>query len=244
MTQRQEIADSIRGLHFLPVAVPLFDSLPDVVFFVKDTEARYVAVNKTLVGRCGVDAKENLIGKTALEVFPSPMGRRYYEEDQQVLTQGSSLLDVLELHLYTQGGSGWCITTKLPLEDESGTTIGIVGISNDVHAPEAQDTGYRELAEAVRHIQGNFADALRLDSLANLCGLSVYQFEQRMKKVFQITAGQFISKTRIDAACRMLKSGEDSIADVALSCGFSDQSAFTRQFKATTGLTPSEYRRP
>jgi PAS domain S-box-containing protein len=243
MTEHQEIMDRINELHFLPVAVPLFDSLPDVVFFVKDTKARYVAVNKTLVRRCGVDAKEELIGKTALEVFPSPMGRRYYEEDQQVLTQGSSLLDVLELHLYAQGGSGWCITTKLPLKDQSGTVIGIVGISNDVHVPEAQHTGYRELAEAVRHIQGHFEETLRLDSLANLCGLSVYQFEQRMKKVFQLTAGQFINKTRIDAACRMLKSGESPIADIALACGFSDQSAFTRQFKATAGLTPSEYRR-
>jgi AraC-like DNA-binding protein len=41
----------------------------------------------------------------------------------------------------------------------------------------------------------------------------------------------------------MLEREKMPIVEVALACGFSDQSAFTRQFKTTTGLTPSEYRR-
>ena len=234
---------AIDGLRFLSVAEPLFDSLPHVVFFVKDREARYRAVNQTLVRRCGVDAKSDLIGKTVLEVFPTLLGRCYYEQDEEVLNDGAALRDLLELHLYVQGGPGWCITTKLPLRDEAGAVVGIVGVSDDIHAPAAQESGYRELAEAVHHIQTHFGDPLRADALADMCGLSVYQYEQRMKKVFQLTAGQFINKTRIDAACRMLKRETGSIVDIALACGFSDQSAFTRQFKSTSGLTPTEYRR-
>ncbi len=42
-------------LGFLPVAEPLFDALPDVVFFVKDLQARYVTVNQTLMRRCGCE---------------------------------------------------------------------------------------------------------------------------------------------------------------------------------------------
>ncbi|MBT3296034.1 MAG: AraC family transcriptional regulator [Verrucomicrobia bacterium] len=230
-------------LGFLPVAELLFDALPDVVFFVKDLQAHYVTVNQTLMRRCGCESKQALIGRTAQDLFPGPMGRRYTEEDEAVLRDGSALRDRLQLHLYLQGGPGWCITTKLPLRDADGAIIGLVGVSNDVHMPAEQAGGYRELAKAVRFIQARFADPLRLDGLATLCGLSVYQFEQRMKKLFQLTAGQFINKTRIENACCLLMERATPVADVALACGFSDQSAFTRQFKATTGLTPTEYRR-
>ena len=49
--------------------------------------------------------------------------------------------------------------------------------------------------------------------------------------------------TRIDAACDRLRLSAQPIAEIALHCGFYDQSAFTRQFKAVTGLTPGQYRK-
>ena len=222
---------------------PLFDALPDVVFFVKDRDARYLCVNQTLVRRCGSETKADLIGRTCQDVFEGPMGAGYLEQDQHILRGDGALRDVLELHLYARGGPGWCITTKLPLHDSEGKIIGIVGVSNDIHVSVSQDRRYAELAKGVDFIRQHYDDALRLDSLAELCGLSAYQFEERMKKVFQLTVGQFIAKTRIDAACRSLEQGSSSIADVAVTCGFADQSAFTRQFKATTGMTPTDYRK-
>jgi AraC-like DNA-binding protein len=78
--------------------------------------------------------------------------------------------------------------------------------------------------------------------LAAGAGLSEYQFEERIRKIFQITAGQLIQKTRMEVAVRRLRETDEPIATVALDCGYSDQSAFTRQFRQTTGLSPSEYR--
>jgi AraC-like DNA-binding protein len=59
--------------------------------------------------------------------------------------------------------------------------------------------------------------------------------------VFQLTPQQYMIKLRIEMAMRLLR-GEGSIAGIGQRCGFSDQSAFARQFKATVGMTPSEYR--
>ena len=56
-------------------AVELFDCLPDVVFFAKDTAGRYLAVNRTLVQRLGLKEKADLIGRTASDVFPAPLGQ-------------------------------------------------------------------------------------------------------------------------------------------------------------------------
>jgi PAS domain S-box-containing protein len=220
----------------------LFDQIPDMVFFMKDAEARYTVVNQTLVNRCGVGAKEDLIGKTVLDIFPSPLGEGYYEQDGEVLAKGTPVRDLLELHLYVRGEAGWCITNKIPVEDDDGTVTGLIGISKDLHLPASQARGYRELAESIRFIQVHYSETLKVEELARMSSLSEYQYERRMKKAFQLTAGQFITKTRVEAACELLRATEKQIVDVAVECGFYDQSAFSRQFKATTGLTPSGYR--
>jgi AraC-like DNA-binding protein len=220
----------------------LFDRIPDIVFFMKDRCARYTVVNQTLVDRCGVGGKGDLLGKTVLDIFPRPLGQGYFEQDREVLESGTHIRDLLELHLYIRGEAGWCITNKLPIESEDGAITGLIGISKDLHVPAREAQGYRELADSIRFIQSHYGEPLRVDELSGMSSLSEYQYEQRMKKVFQMTAGQFITKTRVEAACEILRSTDKSIADVAVACGFYDQSAFTRQFKATTGLTPGKYR--
>ena len=54
---------------------------------------------------------------------------------------------------------------------------------------------------------------------------------------------QLITKTRITAGSRLLRETDAAIAEIALDCGFSDHSAFTRAFRAVTGLSPTEHRR-
>ncbi|MCG8457617.1 MAG: PAS domain-containing protein, partial [Holophagales bacterium] len=66
----------------------LFDRMPDVVFFVKDRQGRYAAVNQTLLERCAVSAKRELIGRTTAEIFDPPLGGRFLEQDRQVLEAG------------------------------------------------------------------------------------------------------------------------------------------------------------
>lgn len=221
----------------------LFDQIPDMVFFVKDREARYTVVNQTLVDRCGLGGKEDLLGRTVLDIFPAPLGEAYHEQDRGVIETGAPVTDLLELHLYERGEPGWCITTKVPIRDEGGGGVtGLVGISKDLRLPADEAHGYNELAESVRYIRSHFGESLRVEELARMSSLSAYQYEQRMKRIFQVTAGQYITKTRIDAACELLRSTGQQIVDIAIECGFYDQSAFARQFKATTGLTPSRYR--
>jgi len=221
----------------------LFDCLPDVVFFVKNSRCQYVVVNQTLVDRCGKRAKGELIGRRADEVFPSPMGRSYRAQDELVLRSGNPIRNQLEMHLYPAGGRGWCVTNKLPLHGRDGRTIGLFGVSKDLQAANERSEDYSQVAEAVRHIQTRYDQSLRVKDLAKRAGLSAYQFEQRMRRIFQITAGQLIHKVRMEAAVLRLRESDESIAAISLECGYADQSAFTRGFRQTVGLSPSEYRR-
>lgn len=220
----------------------LFDCLPDLVFFIKNRRGEYVVVNQTLVDRLRRRGKAELIGKRADELFPGPFGKSYRAQDEMVLKQGQAILNQLELHFYPNGGRGWCLTNKLPLRDHAGQVAGLVGISKDLRAITERGEDFTAVAKAVQHIRENYGEPLRVNELAAHAGLSGYQFEQRIRKLFQITAGQLIQKTRMEAAMRRLRETGDSIAMVALDCGYSDQSAFTRQFRQIVGLPPSIYR--
>lgn len=221
----------------------LFDCLADTVFFLKNQRGEYVVVNQTLVERCGRKTKSELLGRRAAEVFPAPLGESYAAQDERVLRSGTAIRNQLELHSYPTGGRGWCVTNKFPLRGRGGGIVGLYGVSKDIQSPNERSADYAKVAEAVRRIQTRYDQPLRVPELAQQAGLSAYQFEQRIRKIFQLTAGQLIQKTRMEAAVQQLRESGAPIATVALDCGYSDQSAFTRQFRQTVGLSPSEYRR-
>ena len=63
-----------------------------------------------------------------------------------------------------------------------------------------------------------------------------------MRRVCHVTPKQFLLRVRLDAATRLLRDPALSVAQVAHACGYSDHSAFTRTFRAVTGLSPQAYR--
>lgn len=220
----------------------LFDQVPDIAFFIKDHYGRYVAANKTLVQRSGVDTKESLIGKTADELFPGLLGSAFAEQDRQVLKTALRISGQLELHLFADGHEGWCITYKEPIFDANHLIIGISGISQDLRPSTHGGENLNSVAKVLRYIRENLDQPLRLPELAKMADISVYQLDQRIRSIYRISAGQCITRARIEAACHLLDTTAKTIANIALDCGYSDQSAFTRQFKQTTGLTPKAYR--
>lgn len=223
-------------------AEALFDELPDVVFFIKDTVGRYVRVNQTLADRCAGGDKTKLIGKRPAEVFPAPLAASYARQDEQVLKTGKPVEQQLELHIYTGSKAGWCLTTKHALKDAAGRIIGVTGISRDLNAPSDKASGFAELATALRHMQKHFAESLRIEHIATKAGLSVYQFEQRVQRLFQMSPLQLLHKLRLDEATRLLRETSQSLGDIAINTGWCDQSAFTRHFSRYAGMAPGKFR--
>ncbi|WP_240458634.1 AraC family transcriptional regulator, partial [Pseudomonas aeruginosa] len=219
----------------------LLDAMPGVVFFVKDDRARYVLVNRTLARRCGVKDKAELLGRSADEVFPSSLGPLYAEQDRRVLRGGAALENQLELHLYPGRQPGWCLTHKQALRDADGAIIGMAGISHDLPAAQSAHPAYGRLAAVDAHIREHYDQPLSLADLTAIAGLSVAQLERHCKRIFQLTPRQMIHKARLGAASQLL-AGDAPITEIALRCGYTDHSAFSRQFKALTGLSPSQYR--
>lgn len=220
----------------------LFDHVPDVVFFVKDSAGRYLAVNRALAERCGADERQALIGRKVNDVFPPALAARYAAQDAAVLRSGRPILDRLELHWYARGREGWCLTTKLPMRNAQGKIVGLIGISRDLRAPGERDHIPAGLVGALEHLEENYAEAVTPAILAGKAGLPPTRFARLIKRIFRLTPSQLITQTRLAAASRLLRETGQAVADVAVSCGFYDHSAFTRAFRSATGMTPTAFR--
>ena len=224
-------------------AESVFDQLPDIVFFIKDIEGRYICVNRTLAERCGLPDKAQLLGKKPADVLGQTLGRAYELQDQRVLSTGQRLVDQLELHLIRSKDVGWCMTTKVPLHAKDGSIAGLVGISQDLRLPDSTTDDFAHIADAIQYAERNLAKRPAIRELAHIAGMSIYQLDRRMRRVFGLTTGQWILKSRITHASAILIDTSLPIAEVALRAGYADQSSFTRQFRRSTGLAPSEYRK-
>ena len=92
-------------------------------------------------------------------------------------------------------------------------------------------------------MKDNHSHPIEVKELAKLVHLSVSQFERRFRKVFQISPLKHIMNVRIRSACLMLTTTNDTIAAIALDCGFYDHSHFTRNFRKIMGISPKDYRK-
>lgn len=223
--------------------VALFDEMPDTVFFVKDAHGRYLEVNQTLVGRCGLRSKSELLGRTVGEIFPGDLATGYARQDREVLRHGRTIQNRLELHWQKHRRTGWCLTTKVPLKNAAGEVIGLTGISRDLHTPGGSDGIPSTLSKATAYLEKHCDDSqLSPATLAKKAEMSPMRFARLVKRVFQLTPGQLITQARVHLASRLLQERGDSVAEIAISCGYCDHSAFTRAFREATGVTPSQFR--
>ncbi|HEX2937244.1 MAG TPA: ATP-binding protein [Bacteroidales bacterium] len=116
----------------------LIDNLPSGVF-IKDSNYRKVIVNSihanSLKGHLmstGKDPETNIIGTTDFDVFPKEDAEKFYVDDSKVLEQGISIINKVEEGLGPDGEKIWLLISKVPIKDQNGEIIGMVGITTDI----------------------------------------------------------------------------------------------------------------
>jgi AraC family transcriptional regulator len=92
-------------------------------------------------------------------------------------------------------------------------------------------------------IEANLDGLVSLAQLARECGLSTGHFSRAFKDTMGIPPHQWLLRRRIENAMRLLRNQQLSLPEVALACGFSDQSHFTRVFTKVSGTSPGAWRR-
>src|SRR6185503_9700126 len=109
----------------------LMDNIPDTIYF-KDTASRFTRINRAQASVLGVFAPEDAIGKTDLDFQETDLARSFYEEEQRLFQTSESLINRIEFNPTPDGQPRWFSATKVPIKDEAGYVIGIVGISHNI----------------------------------------------------------------------------------------------------------------
>ncbi len=94
--------------------------------------------------------------------------------------------------------------------------------------------------EISNYIDLHISESITVEDLANLVHMSKYHFLRKFKDITGVTVHTFINNKRLIKACELLKKGQN-ITQAYQSCGFSDYSAFLRNFKKTFGVSPGKY---
>jgi len=159
VTDKHEAEQELEHERFL--LHTLMENLPDRIYF-KDRESRFIRNSKAHLKRFGLNNAGEAVGKSDFDFFTDEHARQAFEDEQRVMESGQSI-DVEERETWPDGSVTWALSTKLPLRNESGETVGTFGISRDI-------TDRKRAEEALRRAKEAAEEASRTKSqfLANM----------------------------------------------------------------------------
>ncbi len=108
----------------------MIDQVPDYLF-VKDTESRFVIANRAVAADLG-HIPADLIGKTDFDFHNEKFTRKFFGDEQKVVSSGEPLIGIEEMIVDFSGRDKWFSTSKVPLRNDHGQIVGIVGVSRDI----------------------------------------------------------------------------------------------------------------
>jgi AraC family transcriptional regulator len=100
----------------------------------------------------------------------------------------------------------------------------------------------RWLTQAKDLLHARFPETLTHELLASAVGVHPVHLASEFRKHFKSTIGEYVRRLRIEHASRQLATSDASLAEIAVTSGFADQSHFCKVFKRLAGMTPTQFR--
>jgi PAS domain S-box-containing protein len=127
--ERKKSEDTLRYERLL--LRTLIDNVPDAIY-TKDLDCRKTLANVADVKNMHANSEEEVLGKDDFDFHPRELAEKFYADDRMVIDTGVELLKREEYVIGEQGQQKWLLTSKLPLRDENGGIIGLIGIGRDI----------------------------------------------------------------------------------------------------------------
>ena len=163
-------------------------------------------------------------------------------EDSKVLA-GESIVNRRWMVPDNDGQMNWYLSTKLPLKNKRGEIIGICGLLKDLKRSGVEFKPYYDLSKIISYIDQHYHQKIKLETLAEIFGLSISQFERKFKTFTGVSPMIYIVKVRLAAVAHGLHNSDKTIGQLALEHGFYDHSQLSRTFKEHYQMSPMQYRK-
>lgn len=219
----------------------IFEILPDIIFWIKDEESRFVYANQLFIEHLGCKSIEQVLGKSDMDFSAPHIANQFIVDDKRVMN-GEFVTERLELNMDKSGTMAWFSTTKRPLFDDENVIIGTYGFTRHLQKTVKSLSAFEQLKAPVKYIHQHFHLNISIEELADSAHLSVSALERRFQKYLAKTPKQFIREIRLEYARKRLIETSLPIAEIAYQCGFSDHSYFSRHFKLMFNELPSKLR--
>jgi PAS domain S-box-containing protein len=145
----------------------ILNNVPDRIF-VKDREGRYIASNHRHLRFLGATEEEQVLGTTLYDHTPVEHADKYAQEDMEIIRTGKGIINSEEQRKNSDGSVTWYLTSKVPLIDETGNSVGIVGISRDVTAQKENEEKLRNAIDVLKETQLQLIESEKLKTVGRL----------------------------------------------------------------------------
>ncbi len=166
LTQRQRAEETLAQERNL--LRTLIDHIPDYIY-IKDTNSRFLLNNQAHARLMGYEKAEDIQGKTDFDTFPPEFAAKYYEDEQELIQLGQSLINQEETAIDPQGRELFVLTTKVPVRDSSGNIMGFVGISRDITER--------------KHLEAKLLQAQKMEAIGQLTAGIAHDFNNMLTAI-------------------------------------------------------------
>jgi diguanylate cyclase (GGDEF)-like protein/PAS domain S-box-containing protein len=121
------------------------ENTADSIYF-KDRQCRLLRVSRKMAQDLGFSDPSEMVGKTDIDLFGEAFGLGTQLDDIRIMESSRPIIGVIESRRLDNGRTNWTLTTKLPLLDESGVVIGLVGITREINEMRETEVALQHLA--------------------------------------------------------------------------------------------------
>ena len=114
--------------------------------YIKDRQCRLWRISRKMASDLGIDDPQKIYGLTDIELFGEVFGNKTMIDDQLVMETRKPKIGLIESYLNKHGETNWTSTTKMPLLDEAGEVVGLLGITREINELKNSEIGFQWLA--------------------------------------------------------------------------------------------------
>jgi diguanylate cyclase (GGDEF)-like protein/PAS domain S-box-containing protein len=123
----------------------LMENSADSIYF-KDRKCRLQRVSRKMALDLGFTNQEEIYGKTDVELFGREFGQRTMLDDVRIMETGKPIIGLIESRRLKDGRLNWTTTSKLPIYDNEGSLIGLMGITREINELKENEINLQYLA--------------------------------------------------------------------------------------------------